>query len=374
MINIMKTVAKILLKRKSFLITTFILPIILIFALAGLNSGNSTLNVAVINKDSGELGKELEEKISNLQGVTKVEINNENYIQDLIYHQFEMVITIDKNFTDSLIKGDKTQVTYETISKSDSEAFIKSVLNSEVSAMAKLCNNIDVKAEGIDKVIKTFRESQPQYEVLNKKNIKPSITSSLGMVFYLLFLTAAGSCSFLLEDEREGTKDRILMGNISEKQYYVAQCAIFFIFTAVPSIEYYAICKIYDYEFGFDNTILLLMLALLMSLLAVTFSIMIASIIKNKSVFNLINSALTVPIFMLSGAFWDFEMMSNGLQRIGNALPPRWIFMAVRSLQAGNGIQVILPMVSGILALSVLFLLLSVFFTRNKMVLVKQND
>jgi len=374
MINIMKTVAKILLKRKSFLITTFILPIILIFASAGLNSGNSTLNVAVINKDSGELGKELEEKISNLQGVTKVEINNENYIQDLIYHQFEMVITIDKNFTDSLIKGDKTQVTYETISKSDSEAFIKSVLNSEVSAMAKLCNNIDVKAEGIDKVIKTFRESQPQYEVLNKKNIKPSITSSLGMVFYLLFLTAAGSCSFLLEDEREGTKDRILMGNISEKQYYVAQCAIFFIFTAVPSIEYYAICKIYDYEFGFDNTILLLMLALLMSLLAVTFSIMIASIIKNKSVFNLINSALTVPIFMLSGAFWDFEMMSNGLQRIGNALPPRWIFMAVRSLQAGNGIQVILPMVSGILALSVLFLLLSVFFTRNKMVLVKQND
>ena len=374
MINIMKTVAKILLKRKSFLITTFILPIILIFALAGLNSGNSTLNVAVINKDSGELGKELEEKISNLQGVTKVEINNENYIKDLIYHQFEMVITIDKNFTDSLIKGDKTQVTYETISKSDSEAFIKSVLNSEVSAMAKLCNNIDVKAEGIDKVIKTFRESQPQYEVLNKKNIKPSITSSLGMVFYLLFLTAAGSCSFLLEDEREGTKDRILMGNISEKQYYVAQCAIFFIFTAVPSIEYYAICKIYDYEFGFDNTILLLMLALLMSLLAVTFSIMIASIIKNKSVFNLINSALTVPIFMLSGAFWDFEMMSNGLQRIGNALPPRWIFMAVRSLQAGNGIQVILPMVSGILALSVLFLLLSVFFTRNKMVLVKQND
>ena len=374
MINIMKTVAKILLKRKSFLITTFILPIILIFALAGLNSGNSTLNVAVINKDSGELGKELEEKISNLQGVTKVEINNENYIQDLIYHQFEMVITIDKNFTDSLIKGDKTQVTYETISKSDSEAFIKSVLNSEVSAMAKLCNNIDVKAEGIDKVIKTFRESQPQYEVLNKKNIKPSITSSLGMVFYLLFLTAAGSCSFLLEDEREGTKDRILMGNISEKQYYVAQCAIFFIFTAVPSIEYYAICKIYDYEFGFDNTILLLMLALLMSLLAVTFSIMIASIIKNKSVFNLINSALTVPIFMLSGAFWDFEMMSKGLQRIGDALPPRWIFMAVRSLQAGNGIQVILPMVSGILALSVLFLLLSVFFTRNKMVLVKQND
>jgi len=373
MINIMKTVAKILLKRKSFLITTFILPIILIFVFAGLNSGHSTINVAVINKDSGELGEELEEKISNLQGVDKVEINNENYMQDLIYHQFEMVITIDKDFTDSLIKGDKAQVTYETISKNDSEVFIKSVLNSEVSAMAKLCNNIDVKSEGIDKIIKTFRASQPQYEVLNKKNIKPSITSSLGMIFYLLFITAAGSCSFLLEDEKEGTKDRILMGNISERQYYVAECAIFFIFTAVPSIEYYAICKMYDYEFGFDNTVLLLMIVLLMSLLAVTFSIMIASIIKSKSVFNLISSALTVPVFMLSGAFWDFEMMNSGLQRIGNTLPPRWIFMAVRSLQAGNGIEAILPMVIGIVTLSIFFLLLGVFFTRNKIVMIKQN-
>ena len=374
MISIMKTVAKILLKRKSFLITTFILPIILVFAFTGLNSGNSTIKIAVINKDNGELGKELEKKLSNLHGVSKVEINNEDYIQDLIYHQYEMVITIDENFTDSIINGDKTQVTYETISNSDTEAVIKSVLNSEVSAMARICNNVDVKAEGIDKVIKTFRDSQPKYEVLNKKNIKPSITSSLGMIFYLLFLTAAGSCSFLLEDEREGTKDRILMGRISERQYYVAQCAIFFIFTAVPSIEYYAICKIFDYEFGFDNTILLFILALLMSLLAVTFSIMIASIIKNKSVFTLINSTLTVPIFMLSGAFWDFEMMSSGLQKIGNVLPPRWIFMAVRNLQAGKGIESILPMVSGIIAMSALFLLLSVFFTRNKMVLVKQND
>jgi ABC-2 type transport system permease protein len=373
MINIMKTVGKILLKRKSFLITTFMLPIILIFALAGLNNGKSTLNVAVINKDSGELGKELEEKISNLQGVTKVEISDENYIQDLIYHQFEMVITIDKDFTDRIIKGDKTQVTYETLLNNDSEAVIKSVLNSEVSAMAKLCNNIDVKAEGIDKVIKTFRESEPKYEVLNKKDIKPSILSSLGMIFYLLFLTAVASCSFLLEDERQGTKDRILMGKISERQYYIAQCTLFFVFTAVPSIEYYAICRIFDYEFGFDNTILLLMLALLMSLLAVTFSIMMASIIKNKSVFTLVSSTMTLPIFMLSGAFWDFEMMSKGLQSIGNALPPRWIFMAIRSLQAGNGIEAILPMVSGIIVMSAFFLLLGVFFTRNKMVLVKQN-
>ena len=60
MIRIMKNAAKILLKRKSFLITTFLLPIILIFAFTALNSSNSTLKIAVINKDNGEFGKEIE--------------------------------------------------------------------------------------------------------------------------------------------------------------------------------------------------------------------------------------------------------------------------------------------------------------------------
>lgn len=374
MISIMKTVAKILLKRKSFWITTFILPIILIFAFAGLYSNNSTVKIAVINNDNGVLGKEIEEKLSTLDGVTRVDIKNKNYTEDLIYHQFEMVVTIGDNFTDNLIKGDKTEITYETISKSDTEAIIKSVLNSEVSAMAKICNNVDVKSEGIDKVIKTFKESQPEYEVLNKKDIKPSITSSLGIIFYLLFITATGTCGFLLEDEREGTKERILMGRISVRKYYAAECAIYFIFTAVPSIEYYAVCRIFDYNFGFDDTLLLLVLALLMSLLAVAFSIMMASIIKNKSVFTLVNSTLTVPIFMLSGAYWDFEMMSKELQKIGSIFPIRWVFVAIGNLQAGNGIESILSAVMGLLALSVLFLLLSVFFTKNKIVLVKQND
>jgi len=302
-----------------------------------------------------------------------VELENEDYIQDLVYHQFEMVVTIDKNFTQSILTGEKGEIYYETLAQTDTESVIKSVLESEVSALAKISNNIDVKGEGIDKVIKTFRESQPEYEVLNKKDRKPSITASLGMIFYLLFVSAAFSCGFLLEDERQGTKERVLMGKVSEKQYFAGQCSIFFLFTAVPSIEYYAICKIFDYEFGFDNTILLLLLALLMSLLAVVFSIMVASVVKNKSTFTLINSALTIPIFMLSGAFWDYSMMSEGLRKIGDALPPRWILLAVDKLQAGEAATAILPMVGGIILLSVLFFLLSIFFTRNKMVLVKDD-
>ena len=88
----------------------------------------------------------------------------------------------------------------------------------------------EMQTLGIDNVIKTFRDSQPEYEAVNKIDRRPSIIASLGMIYFLLFISAAGSCGFLLEDERDGTKDRILMGKISERKYYVAQCIVFFIF------------------------------------------------------------------------------------------------------------------------------------------------
>jgi ABC-2 type transport system permease protein len=374
MIRIMQNTMKILLKRKGFLITTFLLPIILIFVFTGMNGEGTGLKLAVINEDKGEFGREVEDRLSKLNGVAIVDIDSKDYIQDLVYHKFEMVITIDKDFTESIIRGEKNEITYEVLIGNDREAIIKGFLESEVSSLARISNNMDVKKEGIDKVLNTYRESMPQYEVLNSKDRKPNILVSLGLIFYLLFITAAGSCGFILEDERQGTRERILMGRISERKYYISQCITFFIFTAVPSIEYYAICKIFHYEFGFNNTILLLIFALLMSLLAVAFSIMVTSIIKSKSIFNLVNAALTVPIFMLSGAFWDYKMMSTSLQNVGDILPPRWIFMAIEKLQAGAEITAVFPVISGVIGLSILFLLLSVFFTRNKMVLVKEPN
>jgi ABC-2 type transport system permease protein len=374
MIRIMQNTMKILLKRKGFLITTFLLPIILIFVFTGMNGEGTGVKLAIINEDKGAFGREVEDRLSKLNGVAIVDIDSKDYIQDLVYHKFEMVITIDKDFTESIIRGEKNEITYEVLIGNDREAIIKGFLESEVSSLARISNNMDVKKEGIDKVLNTYRESMPQYEVLNSKDRKPNILVSLGLIFYLLFITAAGSCGFILEDERQGTRERILMGRISERKYYISQCITFFIFTAVPSTEYYAICKIFHYEFGFNNTILLLIFALLMSLLAVAFSIMVTSIIKSKSIFNLVNAALTVPIFMLSGAFWDYKMMSTSLQNVGDILPPRWIFMAIEKLQAGAEITAVFPVISGVIGLSILFLLLSVFFTRNKMVLVKEPN
>ncbi|MBD7911559.1 ABC transporter permease [Clostridium cibarium] len=375
MIRIMKNAAKILLKRKSFILTTFIFPIILIFAITGLNSSITKLNIGVINKDKGEFGKVVEDKLSSMDLIKTTDLNEGDYTQSLIYHKYEMLITIDENFTDKLLNGELSQIKYQALSESDTTQVVKNMLKSETSSLASICNNVNVKENGMDNVIKSYNEYKPDYEITNNKDAKIKISEdSLGLIFYIIFISASIGCGFLLEDERQGTKERVLMGNIKEKQYFAGLGILFLLFTMVPALEYYIISNFLDLDFGFENKILLLPIIFLISLLAVSFSIMLSSIIKNKPVFTMVISALTIPMFMLSGSFWPYDLMSSTLQKIGNALPPRWIFLAIENLQKGKDIVSILPMVGGVLLLSILLFLLSIFFTKNKVVLVKDNN
>lgn len=375
MFKIMKNICKILFKRKSFIITTIILPIVLIFVFAALYEGNSTFKVGIINNDESFLGEALEDKIKSIDAVEIVNINkNDNYLTDLVFHKYEMILTIDKDFTYNIINGKGSTVGIKAISNSEMQAIMELIINSEVKSYNEIYKNISSENINPKEILKSFNEGKPDYKIINNKEKKTSINTSLGVILYLIFVSAGVTCSFLLEDERHGTRDRILMGNIDEKSYFGAVISIFFLLSSISSVEYYVVCNILDYNFGFENNWILLILMLLVTLLAVVFNIMLTSIIKNKSTLTLISTSISVPIFMLSGAFWDFNFMGETLQKVGNALPIRWFLLAIEKLQMGENINSIVPIILALILFIIFLFLLSIFFTKNKIILIKEHQ
>ena len=373
MINIMKNICKILFKRKSFIITTIILPIVLIFVFALLYGGNSSFKVGIINNDEGFLGKDLKSKIEKIDAVEVIDINkDENYLTNLVFHKYEMILTIDKNFTKDIINGKGSNVKVKAISMGEMESIMELIINSQIKSYDELYKNILSKDIEPKEILKAFNEGKPNYEIINNKKVKTSINTSLGVIIYLIFVSAGMSCGFLLEDEKQGTKARIFMANIHEKTYFGAVITIFFLLSSITSVEYYIVCNILGYNFGFENKWILLLLMLLVTLLAVVFNIMLTSIIKNKSTLTLISTSILVPVFMLSGAFWSFDFMGKTLQKVGNALPIRWFLLAVEKLQMGQNIESIFPIILALVLLTIFLFFLSIFFTRNKIVLIKE--
>ena len=373
MINIMKNICKILFKRKSFIITTIILPIVLIFVFALLYGGNSSFKVGIINNDEGFLGKDLKSKIEKIDAVEVIDINkDENYLTNLVFHKYEIILTIDKNFTKDIINGKGSNVKVKAISMGEMESIMELIINSQIKSYDELYKNILSKDIEPEEILRTFNEGKPNYEIINNKKIKTSINTSLGVIIYLIFVSAGMSCGFLLEDEKQGTKARIFMANIHEKTYFGAVITIFFLLSSITSVEYYIVCNILGYNFGFENKWILLLLMLLVTLLAVVFNIMLTSIIKNKSTLTLISTSILVPVFMLSGAFWSFDFMGKTLQKVGNALTIRWFLLAVEKLQMGQNIESIFPIILALVLLTIFLFFLSIFFTRNKIVLIKE--
>lgn len=373
MINIMKNICKILFKRKSFIITTIILPIVLIFVFALLYGGNSSFKVGIINNDEGFLGKDLKSKIEKIDAVEVIDINkDENYLTNLVFHKYEIILTIDKNFTKDIINGKGSNVKVKAISMGEMESIMELIINSQIKSYDELYKNISSKNIEPKEILKAFNEGKPNYEIINNKKVKTSINTSLGVIIYLIFVSAGMSCGFLLEDEKQGTKARIFMANIHEKTYFGAVITIFFLLSSITSVEYYIVCNILGYNFGFENKWILLLLMLLVTLLAVVFNIMLTSIIKNKSTLTLISTSILVPVFMLSGAFWSFDFMGKTLQKVGNALPIRWFLLAVEKLQMGQNIESIFPIILALVLLTIFLFFLSNFFTRNKIVLIKE--
>lgn len=373
MFRIIKNTLKILLKRKSFLFVTFVLPAILIFFFSSAGEVMSSINIGIYNKDKGDFGKAIEERLEKMNGANISFVDSEEeYIGNLIFEECSVVVIIDENFTEDIINGKENIIKVKSINAGEAAPIVTAYLEGEVSSLAMICNNVDVEKEGIEKVLDTFSSSKPEYNNISKVNTSKNPYNAMGMVLYIIFITAAMSCGFILEDERQNTKERILLSKISERQYYGAQLVVYFLTCCIPAIEYYIICKLGNFDFGFKNDFIVLLLLFILVLMAISLGLFLSSIIKNKMIFSLVMTTFTIPVFMLSGSYWPFEMMSKGMQRVGNVLPIRWFYIILEKLSANEGIISILPLLGCIILLTLVLFLLSVFCTKNKIVLVKE--
>ncbi|MGL4848219.1 MAG: ABC transporter permease [Clostridium sp.] len=374
MLNIMKNVWKMLSRRKGYLLVAIFFPIAATLFFTSIYTNNSSYPVGVINKDKGSLGAEISSSVDSLKviSVKDLEASDDN-MNKLIFNEVSMIITIDEDFTEKLLKGEKSEIKFNSINKNEMTEIVKNLLDTETKSLANLCNNIDVEKVGIEKVLEKYKESIPEYNLIKAEDKGVNIMATVGLMIYLIFISAGMASSVLIEDEKNGTRDRILMGKVKIKEYYGAMGTVIFLLSVIPVIEYYILCKVLKYNIGFSSEWILLLLLVLVVILAVSFTIMVSTLVKNKAVHGVVTATLTIPMFMLSGAFWEFSMMSEGLQKIGSVFPIRWFMSAIEKMQNGALIEEILPNIIGLIAIILLMFVLSVFFTKNKIVLIKEN-
>lgn len=98
---------------------------------------------------------------------------------------------------------------------------------------------------------------------------------------------------------------------------------------------------------------------MLLNLLSISFNLFINSFIKSRDAL-IVSVLIVIPCVMLSGVFWDFNIMPQSLQCIGRFLPTRWIYLCIEQLQKGSSLINIINDIYMIIGSSIVLFMLSI--------------
>ena len=340
MLRIIINTIKILFKKKSFIVMSIIAPAIITLFFSFVFGNSINYKVGIVNKDKDYISNEIIETINNIENIDVVDISKENYEMLLVSHQIQMVIIIEEEFTYKVLNLEEGKIEIKSISNSDIKETLVSIIKSKVdnlSLIAKISNkNIDEFKENNEE----YKENLIKYNLNDIKEGRPSIENSLGIVIMMILVSASAIANFLIEDNEGGTKERVLVSGVKPQKYYLALLIVFYLMSSLSSIIYYYLCK-------------------LLNLVAISINLFVVSFTRNRYIANTINILIVIPTSMMSGLFWDFEIMPNYIQKIGSFLPQRYVYKALEDLQTYCGLSSIYDYIFYMIALSLGLFILS---------------
>ncbi len=343
---------RLILTKKSFILMGIVAPAIIILFFGFSFGKEYTYKVGILDEDNSYISREIINSLGKMENIDLINIDSD-YKTKVLTQEIEVAIIIAENLEKNLLDLKPTNIKVYSIGNNEIKNTINSILKlktKDLSLIARICNN------DVEKFKEIYEESMKETKdiITNKINIeKPSINYSIGIVIMMIFITGSSVTNFLIEDYENNTKDRILTSGVNTYKYYLSLLVVFCVLSSISSIIYYVLARLIDLDFSMENPRDFLIVLLSLNLVSVALNLLISTISKNRYIANTINIILVIPSCMLSGAFWDFSIMPEYLQKIGNYLPQRWVYITLEDLQRYNNLSNISPYIFLMLMLSI---------------------
>ena len=354
-INTMKT----LMKKKNYIIVGIIVPAFIIIFFSFEFGGEYKFKVGIIDNDSSYASNEIIKTIDDLEGIQSIKIREDDYEILLITQQIQMAVIIDDNFQDKLLNSEDNEIKTKYICESDVNEVVKTMIDLK-------CEDLSMISKMSNKDINKFKEINQDYNdkntilSLNDVNeVRPQIESSLGLIILAIFIIAGNISNFLIEGKENKTKIRIHSSGIIKWKCCVSLILVFYIMSSMTPLIYYMLAKIFNIDFGMENSINFLAVMLLLNLVAIGFNLCIFSFTRSRYASGIVNVLIMVPCCMLSGVFWDFNIMPENLQAIGKFMPTRWVYICIERLQNTNNLESINTYLESMIILSIILFVIS---------------
>ncbi|MDF2673399.1 MAG: hypothetical protein K0R09_1664 [Clostridiales bacterium] len=328
LIHLIKCNLKRVLKNKSMLLLSFVLPAIVVGGVSILNNNAnlSSRTYYMVNNDSGIYGKELIQELSkdfDIKTSPKDEV-----MEKLKKKTLAEFYEINEDFTQTLMNGQKPQILVNRREQSNGFSDFEMKIEDLIS-----------KLMFTSKVEESSGEKIPLSSLISEKvNIKVNTTNNTDIatqLFINLFISfnlfcSIGMCYELAGLKSERTLKRALTTGSNPKTIIGAVLGAQFIFIVIGYIV-----LLLAYVFINDKVLLpqvpIIALNLMMTTaVALSLSVFVSRIVKDEKLIGVVMQIILVGTCFIGGSFVPIELLPKSISIVSRVTPQYWALQSIK--------------------------------------------
>jgi ABC-2 type transport system permease protein len=352
-----------ILGRPTMVLFTLAVPVLIVLILTSGGTGNA-MRVAFIDNDRSFLSEMVREAVEPVARF--VELDYEDIGTALVEGRIEYALVIPRGMEEHVISGEKAKLEAFSLQgvemtrtvRAAAEAVLSSAHNVALYARGDRGRFLSAMEQVEEGAFSLHTESFRQEQGALTSEAAAGVSQLIGMLTLTMLLMTMGSCLLFLKDVDEKTFHRTLAGPVSQVRYMFETNLAFFCGASLQALAAAFALGIAVPQLS--SSVLFLVAAILVtfSLFSVSFTLAVANTMKTVKRTLVAANFLVIPMVMLGGAFWPFDIMPRYLQKIGTFSPARWAIKATESVLSGGKIGEIIPALGVILLFALVFQLL----------------
>ncbi|CUB11743.1 Inner membrane transport permease YbhR [Bacillus cereus] len=337
---------QILIKPQSYILM-FGMPIIFTLIFGGLlgGSGNTKVNVSLVDEDSSVLSSKYYEDIKKNDLISIEKVTYKEGKQKIENKKSSGIVIIPKDFQKSVLDGKVESIQFQASADFTGGNSVEQVLASslkkmeiEVSAAREFEKKSNTPWESMYKEIHTKigpvsiqKESISHDEKLNNVTGRAAGFSILFVM--IVMLSATGT---ILKARQFGVWSRLLGTSVSKVQILAGYILSFFLIGWIQfGVLMILTHSLFDVQWG--NLLGVITLVSVLLLAVIGLALLLASIVKTTEQQSALGNIVVISTCMIGGLYWPIEIEPAWMQAAANFVPQTWAMRGFTELIVRGG-------------------------------------
>lgn len=332
---IFKSLMKRIFKSKIRFIIIMLGPFIFIALFAFHN--HRAVTIGFVDYDLTAASEAVCSQLSHTDGIKLMKITEDQVYDLTASYVIDYSLIIGEGFEKAILDGDSPKIREYYIEDRQKLHFVKNSVSTEIENYQLLAKASGYEQSRFEAAIQKY--ASPGLSVvtgMKGMNKMDNTRGALGFLIQFMLYMAVITTGLILEDKASGIYYRTFYSPISSKRYMAESLAAFYTTAIIQCMGIIlALVLVFRIYLG-SMPLAVIGLFAIFSLVCIAMGLLLTTILKSPMQAYVAAAAITTPLVMLGGCYWDFAAMPWVLNKVGSFLPVSWVMRTVDAILDGS--------------------------------------